>query len=285
MILLAAFAIAAACLPIEAPQDQITAADLARGLPEWSAVAPDSAVALAPVPGVVRVLHVSDLRRLASRFHVDTSPSADLCFQRPVAVVPPSRMLPVMQARLPDARIEILEGSRVPAPDGTLEFPLAGLRPGYWYGYVTYGAGHRFVVWARVNVKITVKRIVAAADLKTGQAIDASQLRIEAREEFPGPTTTATAGSIEDFVGSLARRPIRAGTVVERQWLEAPRLVQRGEMVKVEVINGGARLETEGIADSSGALGDVIFVLNPESKRRFRARVESQGRVSVKGKI
>ncbi len=76
---------------------------------------------------------------------------------------------------------------------------------------------------------------------------------------------------------------IRAGMAVEKQWLDAPRLVRRGEIVKVEVINGGARLETEGIADTSGALGDVISVLNPESKRRFRGRVEAEGRVSVKG--
>ena len=284
MIPLAAFAISAACIPIQARHDQITAADLARVLPEWNAVAPETAVALAPVPGVVRVLRPADLRRLAVRFHVASTPSGEHCFQRPVAPVPRSRMLAAMQARLPGARIEILESSRVAAPDGELEFPPTGLRPGYWFGYVTFGAGHRFVVWARVDVKITIKRIVATADLKPGQPIDASQLQIETREEFPAANLiTANAGSISDFAGCLPRRMIRAGMAVEKQWLDAPRLVRRGEIVKVEVINGGARLETEGIADTSGALGDVISVLNPESKRRFRARVEAEGRVSVKG--
>jgi flagella basal body P-ring formation protein FlgA len=53
--------------------------------------------------------------------------------------------------------------------------------------------------------------------------------------------------------------------------------------VKVEVINGGAKLEAEGVAEAAGALGETITVRNPDSKRSFRARVEGPGKVSVKG--
>ena len=35
----------------------------------------------------------------------------------------------------------------------------------------------------------------------------------------------------------------------------------------------------------SRGTGEIIFVQNPDSKRRFRARVESQGHVSVKGAL
>jgi flagella basal body P-ring formation protein FlgA len=286
MIPLAAFAVAAACLPIEAPQDRITAADLARALPEWSVIAPETPVLLAPVPNVVRVLHPAELRSLAARFHVAGEPAASLCFQRPVAAVLPDRMLAVMHARLPGATIEILEPSRMPAPAGELDFPLTGLRPGYWFGHVTYGTNHKFVVWARVDVKAPIQHIVASADLKPGEPIDPVQLRIETREEFPSAGALAdAAANIADFAGRVTRRPIKAGTVVRKEWLDAPKLVERGETVKVEVISGAARLEAQGIAESSGARGDIISVQNPESKRRFRARVESQGRVSVKGGV
>ena len=66
MIPLAALAIAAACLPVDAPQDRITAADLAKALPEWSQVPPGDAIVLAPVTGVVRVLRAAELQRLAA---------------------------------------------------------------------------------------------------------------------------------------------------------------------------------------------------------------------------
>jgi flagella basal body P-ring formation protein FlgA len=112
------------------------------------------------------------------------------------------------------------------------------------------------------------------------------QLRIESRPEFPTAQAISSATpSIADLAGRIPRRTIKAGMVVQKEWLDAPRLVQRGDMLKVEVISGGAKLEAEGLAENSGALGQIIFVQNLESKRRFRARVESQGRVSVKGSL
>jgi len=282
MIPVAAFVLAAGCIPIEAPKDQITAGDLSLSLPEWAGVAPDSSVGLAPVPGVTRVFRIVELRRLAERFGIASSPDRDICFQRRTAEVTAQRMLPVMRAQLAAGRIEILETSRLPAPEGDLEFPLAGLRPGYWFGYVTYGANHKFVVWARVDVKATVQCLVASADLIFGQPIDPANLRIETREEFPSrQTCDAGDARIDDVAGRLPRRTIRAGTVVQKQWLEAPKLVLHGEIVKVDVISGSTRLEAEGVAETSGSLGEMISVRNPESKRRFRARVVSKGRVRV----
>jgi flagella basal body P-ring formation protein FlgA len=55
----------------------------------------------------------------------------------------------------------------------------------------------------------------------------------------------------------------------------------RGETVHVEVRNGAARLELDGIAETSGSVGQFIPILNSSSKKRFRARVEGKGRVSV----
>jgi len=280
MIPLAALAIGA-CLAVEAPRDQIVAADLARALPEWAAVPADTPVAIAPAPGVQRILRFAELRRLGARWGVTGDPSREVCFVRPVEPVTPERMLEAMRAQLPDAHIEIVEHSRMPAPAGPLEFPVGGLHSGYWYGRVNYGAGHRFVVWARVRVTVSVKRIVASADLKPGEPIGRGQLRVESREEYP--STRAWPVLIEEVDGRIPRRPIAAGTAIQKEWLDAPRLVQRGETVKVEVINGGAKLEAEGVAEAAGALGETITVRNPDSKRSFRARVEGPGKVSVKG--
>jgi flagella basal body P-ring formation protein FlgA len=284
MIPLAAFAVAA-CLPVDAARDRITAADLARALPEWSQAAPDTEIGYAPAPGVVRVLSAPELRRLGARFGVTSEAPREVCFERPSAPVTAERMLAAMRERMPEAHIRILETSRAAAPGGELDFPLSGLRGGYWFGRVTYGSGHRFVVWARVTVTRTVKRVVASADLSPGRPIDAAQLKLETREESPVPGPAAFAASAEELAGWIPRRRIPAGAVVQKQWLDPPQLVQRGQLVKVEVVVGGARLEAEGVAEASGALGQVIPVQNPDSKRHFRARVEAAGRVSVKGTL
>src|SRR3954454_13770304 len=129
MIPLLAFALGA-CLAVEAPNDRILAGDLARELPEWASVPPETAVAIAPAPGVQRVMRFPELRRLSARFSVTAEPTREPCFTLPAAALAPDRMLAVMRGQLPDARIAILEPSRAPAPKGVLEFPVSGLRGG-----------------------------------------------------------------------------------------------------------------------------------------------------------
>ena len=95
------------------------------------------------------------------------------------------------------------------------------------------------------------------------------------------PPDTGFAAAIEDVAGKALRRPVAAGEAIRAVWLEAPKLVVRGDTVQVQVQRGGARLELEGRAEASGSAGETIPVLNPLTHRRFRARVEGKGRVSV----
>jgi flagella basal body P-ring formation protein FlgA len=64
--------------------------------------------------------------------------------------------------------------------------------------------------------------------------------------------------------------------------LAAPRDVERGDQVAVEVSSGGARLAFEATAESSGRAGDSIVIRNPANGGMFQARVEAKGKVSVK---
>src|SRR4051794_28691996 len=138
MIPLATFALAA-CLAVGPGQDQILAGDLSASFPEWAAVPAETPLALAPGPGVQRVLRAPELRRLAERWKLASAPDREICATRLAAAIPADRLLEAMQKELPGAHIEILESSRIPAPAGDLVFPLAGLRQtplgGYWNGY------------------------------------------------------------------------------------------------------------------------------------------------------
>src|SRR5215471_21005132 len=232
MIPLAAFAISG-CLALSPKADYIRARDLAAVIAPWSTVDPEINLLPAPIPGAQRVIYADEFRRLATRWKVEGAVSSvlpSLCFAIPVAVPDTGRMLAAMQRSLPDARIEILEGSRQPAPDGDFEFPPSSLHSGIWNGYVTYGKSHRFMIWARVKVTAAVTRVVAAQDLKIGQRVDATQLRVETVDIVPTNTTVIVA--VADAAGRVPRRTFSAGTPLRPEWLEVPKEVQRGETVQ-----------------------------------------------------
>jgi len=282
MIPLASLALAG-CLAVSPGSDHILAGDLVPAFPAFAGVAADIPVALAPAPGVQRVFRLPELGRLAARWNIMPAPESGLCFERKVAPLDPGRLLEAMRRQLPEARVEIIEFSRSPAPEGEIEFPLSGLHQipagGYWSGSVRYAGSRRFLIWARVKVLISVTRVVAAADLRSGSVIGAAQLRLETRDEFPAAEAFAT--SIEGVAGGRLRRPVPAGTALHQSWLDVPWAIERNDTVRVEVWSGGAHLEFEARAEASGTVGQSIPVRNPESGKRFLARVEGKGRVTV----
>jgi flagella basal body P-ring formation protein FlgA len=272
----------AGCLAVRAASGWITAGDLAPEFPGLETVASDTALVLAPSPGVARVLHLAELEKIAARLQVE-APRREICIQRAVAPPDPVRMLAAMHAVLPEARVEILDFSRRPIPEGDMEFPLEGLREGpagcFWSGHVRYAGNHLVPIWARVAVKVTLPRVVAAADLQPGQALTGDLVRHEMRDAFP--SAAAFPQSAGQVVGRSARVLIRAGSVIRLDQLEASKEVRIGDTVRVDVWNGSAHLKLDARAEASGTLGQMIPVRNPDSQKRFLARVAGKGRVSV----
>jgi flagella basal body P-ring formation protein FlgA len=271
------------CLAVGVASDQVVAGDFAAAYPEWAGVPKETPLGLAPVPGVERVFRVMELRRLAAQWNISPLPDRDICAARPVAVLTPELLLAAMRKEVAAAHIELLDFSRQPAPQGEITFSLSGLQQGpaggYWHGYVQYAGTRRFAIWARVKVLVSGVRVVAAEDLKLGVPVEASQLRMETREELLSKTRFPDA--VDSIAGQVPRHAIAAGATLREEWLEPPKAVLRGDTVVVEVISGGAHLKLEGVAESSGAIGETIAVLNPISKHRFRARVEAKGKVLV----
>jgi len=277
----------AACIAVAPQSDRILARDIASAFPAIAAIDPAAEIAPAPAPGAARVFRANDLRLLAARFHIeDTAAVQPFCVARRVIPLDVSGLLAAMRRSLPDARLEILEFSHQPAPEGEIEFPLINLhaaannvQTGFWTGDVRYAGSRRFGIWAKVKAAQLVSRVVAAVDLHPGQPIDAAQLIAQTRESFP--STARYVETIGEAAGRWPRLSIRAGSPVRVDELTAPREVMRGQTVFVEVHNGAARLAFEAVAQDSGSIGDSVFILNPESRKIFRARVEGKGRVSV----
>jgi flagella basal body P-ring formation protein FlgA len=272
---------AGACIAVAA--DRVTAGDLAESVPVFSSLPADTDLGYAPVPGARRFYHAAELRRLALRYNLAAESLNEICIERAMEPLVPERVIEAMRESLgtPEAHIEIVELSRYPVPRGDIEFTRASLPPGgpaaiLWRGFVRYGSQRRFAIWARVKITAPSTRIVALQNLPGGQRIEAAQVRLEPTETFP---SSQPAPSLDQVLGLVPRRSIAAGAALTKNLLDAPKEVERGAVVEVEVHSGGARLSLEGRAQNSGRRGDAIPIRNLATGKSFSARVAGKDRV------
>jgi flagella basal body P-ring formation protein FlgA len=281
IVLLAAITRASAqCLPVSG--ERILAGDMARAVPAFAGLAPELALGYAPAAGARRTYGAAELARLARRYGLGVEPGMEACFTRPMETLSIERVAAALGAAMPAARIEVLEFSRQPIPSGELRFPVSGLQLNQtgaselmWHGVVSTSGHADFPVWAKVRIQVSGTRVVATEALTTDRPIERSQLREEPYEGPPG------LPELSQVVGWVPRRPIAAGAVIERRWLDVPAEVVRGERVQVEVRNGRARVVMEGQAQSSGRRGEVIGVRNPANGKSLRVTVVDRGRATL----
>jgi flagellar basal body P-ring formation protein FlgA len=115
--------------------------------------------------------------------------------------------------------------------------------------------------------------------LARGDIVKPSDLAIERRPK--AEITGDVVVSIDDAVGMAVRQPLRAGQPIRRADLMKPEIIRRDETVTLIYEVPGILLTTRGKAVESGAEGDVINVLNVQSKRTIQGTVSGPGRVTI----
>jgi len=120
----------------------------------------------------------------------------------------------------------------------------------------------------------TVEAAVPVRAIAAGDLLKASDVVVERR-----PKTEAAA--VEDVVGHAAKRALKVGEVIRAADVTKPELVGRNETVLISFEAPGMVLSIRGKALEPGALGDVVSVLNVQSKRTIHATVSGPGRVTV----
>jgi flagella basal body P-ring formation protein FlgA len=125
----------------------------------------------------------------------------------------------------------------------------------------------------------TFDAVVPTREIAQGQALKAADLAVERRPKANSTSTTLTA--IAQAEGLSAKHALRAGQVIRQADVAKPELVGRGETVTIVFQVPGILLTILGKANEPGALGDVIGVLNVQSKHTIQATVIGPGRVSV----
>lgn len=124
----------------------------------------------------------------------------------------------------------------------------------------------------------TVEVAVLARGVERNEVIKSSDVIVERRPK----TEVGNDGASRDrTVGMQSRRPLRAGQAVRNADLAKPDLVVRDQAVILVYRVPGIQLTIRGKAQDSGTEGDVVNVMNLQSKRSVAGVVTGRGEVTI----
>jgi flagella basal body P-ring formation protein FlgA len=127
----------------------------------------------------------------------------------------------------------------------------------------------------------TVETAMLTRALARGEIIRRADVVMERRPKSEVGNETFSAAN--EAVGLSTRRVMRPGQMLRQADLMKPELVQRNETVTLLFEVPGIVLTIRGKAMESGAEGDVVSVLNTQSKRTVQGTVTAMGTVTVAG--
>jgi flagella basal body P-ring formation protein FlgA len=124
----------------------------------------------------------------------------------------------------------------------------------------------------------TVEAMVLSRNVERNEVIKSSDVTVERRPKAElGPDVAAR----DRAVGMQARRQLRAGQALKTADLAKPDLVTRDQNVTLIYEAAGLYLTIRGKALDGGTEGDVVNVLNLQSKRTVAGVVIGRGQVSI----
>jgi flagella basal body P-ring formation protein FlgA len=125
----------------------------------------------------------------------------------------------------------------------------------------------------------TAEVAVLTRNVDRNELLRSGDLVVERR-----PRTELAGGdpaSRETAIGMQMRRQVRTGQPLKTTDLARPDLVQRDQNVTILFQTAGIYLTTRGKALDTGSEGDIVSVLNLQSKRTVTGRVSGRGQVSI----
>lgn len=124
----------------------------------------------------------------------------------------------------------------------------------------------------------TIDAAVLTRNVDRIELLKSSDIMIERR---PKAEIAGEAATRDSAIGMQVRRPMRAGQAIKVADLAKPDLVQRDQGVTLIYQTAGLYLTTRGKALDNGTEGDVVNVLNLQSKRTVTGIVSGRGQVTI----
>ena len=130
-------------------------------------------------------------------------------------------------------------------------------------------------LYVPVRTQIIADVVVLSAPLARGAVLTADALRLDARDI--STLSTGYLTTIAAARGMLLRRPVTIGTVLTPGLLERPRLVHRGDRIRIRVADRLFAVTSEGEALADAAEGDRLKVRNVRSGIVIEGVVDDAG--------
>ena len=124
----------------------------------------------------------------------------------------------------------------------------------------------------------TVEAVVLMRGIERNEVLKASDVVLERR---PKSEIGNDAAPRDRAIGMQARKQLRAGQALRGADLAKPDLVQRDQAVTLIYDTAGLYLTVRGKAIEGGTEGDVVNVVNLQSKRTVSGTVVGRGQVAV----
>ena len=125
----------------------------------------------------------------------------------------------------------------------------------------------------------TVEVVVPKRAIARGETLTQADVAVERRpRDGQGIEILSDARAAIDKV---ARRALIAGAPLRNGDVQREEIVAKGDLVTIVYETPGLIITLRGRASEAGAMGDVISVTNPQSKRVLQGKVSGPGRVSV----
>ena len=116
--------------------------------------------------------------------------------------------------------------------------------------------------------------LAASRTLPAGTIITAADLRAVDTDR-PGITDPSQA------IGLQTRITVYEGRPIQTTFLQPPKLVGRNQIVRLSFRRGALRIDAQGRTLSDGAAGEIIRVMNLESRSIIAALVEDDGSLTT----
>lgn len=130
----------------------------------------------------------------------------------------------------------------------------------------------------RIKLEALADIAVSTSTLRRGAVLGAEdvELRYQDISHLKGPIFSA-----EEIIGKRLKRSVRLGEPLQKQQVEFPPVIKRGERVIIQVQKHGLMLTAAGEAKQDGLTGESIRVVNNGSRKEVICQVVASGLVKV----
>lgn len=134
-------------------------------------------------------------------------------------------------------------------------------------------------ITAIATVRVVAEHVVTTRAIDRNETMAPDAMRVVREELRDAPLRhVLTAAQVR---GGRVLRPMAAGATVLPGAVIVRRAVEPGDRVTVVAVSGDVQVSAELIAADGGDRGDVIRVVNPDTRKDLRGRIVKEGLVEV----